>query len=205
MNKEYILYGANGHAKVIIDALQLNEIENIILVDDNSNVKQLMGYEVASPKILDNKQKTYVLISVGNNKIRKEIVNKLDTNYHSVIHPNVVIAESVKIDKGTFVAAGVVINPDTKIGNHVIINTSASIDHDCNIENFVHIAPNATLCGGISIGEGTLIGAGATILPNLKIGSWITVGAGAVITKDISDYSVVVGNPARVLRISNID
>ena len=45
-----------------------------------------------------------------------------------------------------------------------------------------------------------MVGTNATVLPRLNIGKWATVGAGAVVTKDIPDYAVAVGNPARVIK-----
>lgn len=193
-----ILYGASGHAKVIFDAIKLNDQKEVILVDDNPAVKSLGELVVLSSGIIEVNDR--VLISIGNNKTRHILAERLGVNFFSVVHPNAVIAKSVEIGEGTFIAAGVVINPDTSIGQHVIINTSASIDHDCRINDFVHVAPNATLCGGILVGEGSLIGAGATVIPNLKIGKWSTIGAGAVVTSDVPDNTVVVGNPARIIK-----
>jgi acetyltransferase-like isoleucine patch superfamily enzyme len=55
-------------------------------------------------------------------------------------------------------------------------------------------------CETMVIGRGASIGSGATILPGVNIGEGAMVGAGAVVTKDVPPYTVVVGNPARVLR-----
>ena len=52
----------------------------------------------------------------------------------------------------------------------------------------------------VVIGNDVWIGHGATILPSVRIGNGAVVGAGAVVTKDVPDYSIVAGNPARVLR-----
>lgn len=52
----------------------------------------------------------------------------------------------------------------------------------------------------ISIGHDSWLGAGAIVLPGVKIGNYCIVGAGAVVTKDIPDYSVVAGVPAKVIR-----
>lgn len=194
----YVLYGASGHSKVVLDAMELNEFKNILFIDDNENIKQLSHYKVLPSSHLGANDK--VILSIGSNEIRKRLVKNLNTSYFSVVHPKVVMARSVEFKHGVFMAAGVVINADTKIGSHVIINTSASIDHDCNIADFVHIAPNATLCGGITVGEGTLIGAGATVLPNIKIGNWSTIAAGAVVTKDVPDNATVVGVPAQTIK-----
>jgi acetyltransferase EpsM len=81
-----------------------------------------------------------------------------------------------------------------------IINTNASVDHHCIIEDFVHIAPSSTLCGNVKVGEGSHVGAGSTIIQNIRIGKWCVIGAGAVITKDIPDYSLVVGVPGKIIK-----
>lgn len=51
----------------------------------------------------------------------------------------------------------------------------------------------------VSIGENSFIGAGVVILPGTKIGKLCVIGAGAVVKGDIPDYSVVVGNPCRII------
>ena len=55
--------------------------------------------------------------------------------------------------------------------------------------------------GAIEVGENSWIGAGAIILDGVKLGKGVIVGAGAVVTKDAPDYAVLVGSPARILRI----
>ena len=56
-------------------------------------------------------------------------------------------------------------------------------------------------CKPILIKKGAWIGAGATILPGVSIGKYAIVGAASVVSKDVNDYEVVVGNPARVIRV----
>ena len=56
-------------------------------------------------------------------------------------------------------------------------------------------------CRPILIKKGAWIGAGATILPGICVGAHAIVGAASVVTKDVPDYAVVVGNPARVVKM----
>jgi len=191
-----ILYGASGHAKVIIDICKKNNKEIVAIIDDNIEISSLLNQKVIQLKQLKSIDDKFI-ISIGNNLTRKKIVNKIQSNFGIAIHPSTSIDKTVTIDVGTVVMAGSVINSSVKIGKHCIINTSSSIDHDCILENFVHISPNATLCGGIQIGEGSHVGAGAVIIPNIKIGKWCVIGAGAVVINDIPDGVTVVGNPAK--------
>jgi sugar O-acyltransferase (sialic acid O-acetyltransferase NeuD family) len=195
--RKLILYGASGHAKVVIDILVQNGDSDFFLLDDNPELKELNGQIIYRPNDISIEQNDKFLISIGVNRIRKEVAKKANDQFFSAIHPSAIVNTTVTILDGTMIAAGAVINSDSIIGFHGIINTNSSIDHDCIIDSFVHVAPGATVCGGVSIGEGTFIGAGATILPNITIGKWATIGAGAVVTKNVPDNTTVVGIPAQ--------
>ena len=190
------LYGASGHAKVIIDILKKSNQNIEKVFDDNEDIKEILGISIYST---NNIICSELIISIGNNKIRKDISNKLNCTFGKAIHPKSILDSTVKIDEGSVVMAGATINSSTKVAKHCIVNTSASIDHDCVLEDFVHISPNATLCGNVTIGEGTHVGAGAVIIPGVKVGKWVTIGAGSVVIKDITDGVTVVGNPGRIL------
>ena len=60
--------------------------------------------------------------------------------------------------------------------------------------------PGSILGGKVNIKDFASIGAGAKILPNIKIGKGAIVGAGAVVTKDVNDFEVVAGVPAKFIR-----
>lgn len=196
------LYGASGHAKVIIEILELSGIKIIGLFDDNPLIQDLIGYRCFGPLTNSNQVNDNFIISIGDNLLRKKISERFILEYGQAIHPTVIISERTQILNGTVIMGHAIINSGSSIGAHVIINTSASVDHDCKIGDFVHISPNATLCGGVSIGEGTHFGAAAVAIPNVNIGKWATIGAGTVIISDVPDYAVVVGNPGKIIKIN---
>ena len=101
---------------------------------------------------------------------------------------------------GCFINKRVVVGAKSRIGNYVLINRSASIGHHFNCDDFVSIGPGVTTGGNVTIERGAFVGTGAVILPKIHIGKHAIIGAGAVVTKDVDDYSVVVGNPAIVKR-----
>lgn len=195
-----ILFGASGHAKVVIDILEKQNIEVNFLVDANTEIKSLQSYNVQNESEYRTKKEDEVIITIGSNGIRKRIAEKLESTFGWAIHPSAILGDDVSIGQGSVVMAGAIINSSTSIGSHAIINTACSIDHDCTLGDYIHISPNATLCGTVTIGEGTHVGAGATIIPNLVIGKWVTIGAGAVIIESIPDGAVVVGNPGRIIK-----
>ena len=191
---EVNLIGAGGHAKVI----------NAILIDLGYCLKQVYddnSFKFRGIQTIQSKPEGLekVVIAIGDNKARKKF-SSYQNQYISIIHPSVLLDQSVVVGNGSMLIHGSIVQTDTTIGEHVIVNTNATIDHDCILENFVHIAPNATLCGNVTVGEGTLIGATATVLPGVKIGKWCVVGAGSVVYKNLPDFSKVAGIPAKKIK-----
>lgn len=190
------LYGASGHAKVIIDILRANNEFIEGLFDDNESICNLLGYPVLHPSSVQGP----LIISIGNNQIRHKIAESLSVEFGTAIHPFSIISETIKIGLGSVVMQGAIIQSCSNVGKHCIINTGASIDHECVIEDYVHISPHCTLCGNVQIGEGTWVGAGTTIIPGVKVGKWSVIGAGSVVTKDIPDNVLAVGNRCKIIK-----
>lgn len=203
MENKIILYGASGHAKVIIDILKSCSISIDAIIDDNPKKDIILGISIIKTINFDLKNLKNCIISIGNNKVRKILSNKLEVNFLNAIHPSAIISKFATIEQGTVVMAGVIINPEVIIKKHCIINTGAIIEHDCVIENFAHISPGVSLAGSVVVGEGAHVGIGATIIQGITVGKWATVGAGAIIIKDVPDYAVVVGNPGKIIKYNS--
>jgi acetyltransferase-like isoleucine patch superfamily enzyme len=117
-----------------------------------------------------------------------------------------VIGEDCNICEHTFVEGRV------KIGDRVTIKCGVSLWEGMTVENDVFIGPDAVftndarprsrkyprLFAKCLLKQGCSIGANSTILPGLTIGRWSMVGAGAVVTRNVPDYALVIGNPARL-------
>lgn len=190
------LYGASGHAMVIMDILEANGIPVEGLIDDNPNIHELLGLPVYHGKT-DAEE---LIISIGNNRIRKLLSEQLNASFRTAIHPTAIISPRATIREGTVVMHGAIIQTCATIGKHCIINTGSSIDHECRIGDYVHISPHATLCGNVSVGEGTWVGAGSTVIQGVTIGKWSVVAAGATVTHDVPDGVLVAGTPAKIIK-----
>lgn len=188
------LYGASGHAKVIMDIIKAQGDTVEGLVDDNRNLKELCGV----PVLHAAEGLSPFIVSIGNCKIRKLITESLNCSFGKAIHPSAIISLSATIGDGTVVMPGVIINAEAEIGKHCIVNTNASIDHECVIGDYVHIAPGCTVSGNVHIGECTWIGVGTVIRQGIKIGSNCVIGAGSVIVKDIPDNVTAYGVPCKI-------
>jgi UDP-2-acetamido-3-amino-2,3-dideoxy-glucuronate N-acetyltransferase len=129
------------------------------------------------------------------------------------------IGDHVKIGTNCVIGSFVYIDRNVLVGNNCKIQNRALIYDPAIIHDGVFIGPGAILTNdknpraisisgkivnsgdwdkvGVEIFEGASIGAGAICVAPLKIGKWAVVGAGSVVTKDVKNYSLVVGNPAR--------
>jgi acetyltransferase-like isoleucine patch superfamily enzyme len=114
------------------------------------------------------------------------------------IQKNASVGKRCKISSHTFICEGVTIEDNVFIGHGVMfINDSypRATAADGNLQTEADWKVERTV-----VKMGASIGSGATILSNVSIGENAIVGAGSVVTKDVPASSIVVGNPARVLR-----
>jgi|TARA_Y100000310_G_scaffold141127_1_gene140542 UDP-2-acetamido-3-amino-2,3-dideoxy-glucuronate N-acetyltransferase len=146
----------------------------------------------------------------------------------SYVDKNVVIGKGTKIwhfshiqsgseiGKNCSVGQNVNIGNNVKIGNHVKIQNNVSVYEGVELEDYVFCGPSMVFTNikvprsefpqrGSRFYEKTLvkksasIGANATIVCGVTIGEYAMIGSGAVVTKDVSPFTLVVGNPARVV------
>lgn len=126
-----------------------------------------------------------------------------------VVLKNAVIGSNCNINCHTFIENNVV------IGNNVTIKPGVYLWDGLRIEDDVFVGPNATFVNDkfprskqhlpehdlTILKKGCSIGANATILSGITIGENAFVGAGSVVTKNVPDNAVVIGNPAKLLRM----
>lgn len=113
------------------------------------------------------------------------------------VQKNAFIGKNCKISSHTFICEGVTVEDDVFIGHNV---------------TFINdMYPRSTIEGGLQteadwkvvstfIRKGASVGSSATILAGVTVGEGAIVGAGAVVTKDVPPWTIVAGNPAKVLR-----
>ena len=110
---------------------------------------------------------------------------------------DVVIGDDVKVQNNVSLFHGVTVEDGVFIGPHVcftndLIPRAINIDGSTKGEADWSVSP-------ILVRHGAALGANSTILPGVTIGRWAMVGSGSVVTRDVGDYELVAGNPARRL------
>ncbi|HHH50493.1 MAG TPA: acetyltransferase [Saprospiraceae bacterium] len=208
MRAGIVLIGYSGHAYVVADSMQDNNLQILGYCDkeqkkENPLELNYLGSEGGEKahKILCN---SYFFITIGDNSIREKVFQKLiKTPSYSTIqvaHHRNFISKHVELGMGIYIGSNTSINAFSEISNGVICNTGCIIEHECKIGAFAHIAPGAVLAGNVEIGERTFVGANSVIKQGVKIGKDVTIGAGSVVINDIPDNITVVGNPARIIK-----
>ncbi len=122
------------------------------------------------------------------------------------------IMPNCKIGAACNIGQNVVVSPDVILGNNVKVQNNVSIYTGVICEDDVFLGPSMVFTNVINprsavnrkneymktiVGKGATIGANATIVCGHNIGKYAFIGAGAVVTKEVKDYALVIGNPAR--------
>jgi len=130
------------------------------------------------------------------------------------IRKNAVLGENCIIGKNVYIDA------DVQIGSNVKIQNNVSVYHGVTIADGVFVGPHVCFTNDknprainsdgapkkaddwviskIFVDRGASIGANATIVAGIRIGKWAMIGSGSVVTKDVPDFALVIGNPARI-------
>ncbi len=201
---QLFVFGAGGHAKVVIDAMELLGLIPEAVFDDDSSRKDgvYCGYAVLGGMESLCARRTgcaTVIVAIARNDVRRFIVGQLMNRGFplcGVRHPRATISPRASVSSTAQILAGVLVNPDAVIGEHVLLNTGCIIEHDSQVSDFAHVGPGAVLAGAVKVSEGAFVGSGATVRPFVNIGAWATVGAGAVVVGDVPEGAVVAGVPA---------
>jgi len=134
--------------------------------------------------------------------------------HHCQVRPNAVIGENCNIGKGVYIDADVHVGDNVKIQNYV------SVYHGVTLEDGVFIGPHACFTNDMRprainadgspksaddwilsktlVKKGAAIGANSTIRCGITVGEWAMIGSGSVVTRDVPNYGLVFGNPARL-------
>lgn len=146
----------------------------------------------------------FVNLITGSTTVRYETGRELAAlgcAFTNLIHPSVDLT-MVQLGVGNYVQENVVLQAEVRVGHNCAINAGAVISHESALGDSVFVAPGCRVAGLVSVGAGTQLGIGSTVLPRLTIGRWVMIGAGSVVIEDVPDYATVVGNPGKVIRIS---
>jgi len=227
-DKKIIIFGASKAGKMILNILAKLYVDADYFVDNNPDKwgTTLMDKKIIPPTILKDepRERTIILIASTFDAEISSQLNEMsyerNVNFFSTIYDST--PKKIKVGKHTFcpeqlmptpystyiasigafcsIAPGVIIGPS----NHPLdLLTTHSFTNNKTVGLLPDNLPElktATKNNGVVIKNDVWIGINAIILANITIGNGAIIGAGSVVTKDVPDYAVVCGNPARIIK-----
>ena len=167
---------------------------------------KVIGRDSDIPEFLKD-ENTYVFSAFLDMKHKKDSYSRLkqlgvpESKFINLIHPTAIIPKGYcKIGHGVMFAPLSQLSPDTTVSNNCMLLANSFLGHNSFMDEFSSIATNSVVGAHVHIGKGVHVGSNATIRETVKIGDFSFIGMGAVVLEDVPEHSIVVGNPAKVLR-----
>ena len=214
--EKLIILGTGGNCIDILDTINdINENNGqtiykcIGFLDDNQEYwgKTHHGIEVLGSLNSASKYNECLFVNgIGspyNFWKKKDIILKTQIpleKFATIIHPSASVSKMAKLGHGTVVLQNVTIASNVTIGKHVIVLPNSVISHDDSIGDYTCITGGVCISGGVTIGTSCYLGANSSIIDNIAIGDFCLVGMGSVVIDPVEENSVVIGNPAKILR-----
>jgi sugar O-acyltransferase (sialic acid O-acetyltransferase NeuD family) len=197
-----VVYGASGHARVLIDLMRLSgEFFPVAALDDSPSGAEVLGVPVLGNSSLLSQLKAdgidRAVLGIGSvqkHRARAKLYDRLAAagfKIPNLIHARAMVEPSVVMGVGNQIFAGAVVGSAAKLGDNTIVNSGTVVSHDCVIASHTHLSPGAILAGGVEVGENTLVGMGVTVYLGVRIGSNVVISNGSHIMKDVPDGSVI--------------
>lgn len=200
------IYGASQGGSVVRECvLAMGGYEIVAYLDDTPGLigGRLDGIPIRSGKDLENLLDDgvgSVVSHVASRSFRLQLrdrVNAAGLHLLNVIHPSVVVSASLRMGQGNLIKAGAVLGTEVSIGDCCIIDNGVVVPHHNRLGHAVHLAPGVSMGGDCRVGDRTLLGVGASIAPRITIGADVIVAPASGVVRDVPDFAVMEGNPAR--------
>ena len=207
------IYGYGGHGLEVEELarvinLKENRWEKIIFVDDAKDKidnEKIFSFEDIiskySPKDIE------FMTGIGEPVIREKLYNKVkekDYCFAILVHPSASVAESAVLEEGTMVAHNAFVSIKAHLFTNALVQPLACVHHECSVGRNSVVSTSAVMGGNSSLGYNSLIGLGASFKQGISVGNVSVGGMGAVGIKNVSDRVMVVGNPARAIKMGDL-
>ncbi len=211
--RRVVFWGATGQAKVLREFVAARGVTLVALFDDTEELASPFpdvpiyrgreGFARWLAEVGDPSEVGFLVAIGGEHGAARVRIHRFLEDHGleplTAVHPSAFVADNARLGPGCQILAHAVVAVECELGRDCIVNTAASVDHEGRLGDGVHLAPGARLAGCVSVGDYAMVGAGAIVLPRTRIGEGAVIGAGAVVLRDVEAWTVVAGNPARLI------
>jgi acetyltransferase EpsM len=221
MNKKVIIIGGEGNGGIIASCIEDNranfndlEWEVAGFLNDFEIGKSINGYPVMggtndiSKFVKEDYYFMYAIHMIGRNVKSEEVFLRMKIPFDrlaTIIHKSAFVAKSVTIEPGVFIMANCYAGPETKLGYCTLMMANSLVGHHTVIGPLCHLSLGSITGSYVRVGKVSDVAMGARVVERCKIGNYAVAGANALITKDIPDYEIHVGSPAKFLKKVRLD
>lgn len=220
MSKKVVIVGGEGNGGVIAACIYDNRVkysdfqwEVVGFVNDYE--KEVAGYPVIGKlsDISDLLRNTdyffcWGIHLVGRNVLTEKLYREANIpkdRLATIIHKTAFVASNAVLEPGVFVMSNSYIGPGAYIGSSSLIMANCSIGHNIIMDSLCHCSVGSIMTGYSEMGLCSDLAVGSTLLAYKKIGRFGMLGAGSLATRDIPEYEIHVGSPAKLLKRINKD
>ena len=197
MQTDVILISSGIHGREMVEIIRRTGKYNLLgIVRITETTEQISpdGIPILGGlSVLSNYPDTAVMCDNEARYVSERLISLIDPT--AFVHPSAVIGKGCVVYPNCFIGAEAV------LGESCFLLTSAVVNHNCTLGNRVIMATGAHLAGSVKIDDNAYIGQDATIRQFTTVGKNALIGMGAVVVKPVPDNAVMVGNPAKLLRM----
>ncbi len=211
--KKLIIAGGQGNGAIVAQIVEdLNSVDRqweIVGFLNDREVEPINGYPIlgkvdsdsVAPYLLD--ENVYFFYSLISLKLNYKWLSKLHdlgipiSRFATVVHPTAVVSKDAVLGKNVCVHALSIIGPNTRVGNFVQLFGHAMLGHNSQVDDYAYVTSNSVVGAYAHLKQGAFLGINSTTLDRVTLGEWSIVGQHSNVIRDVPDYAIVVGNPAR--------
>ena len=215
-NKKVLIIGGEGNGGVVASCIEDNrkrfndnEWQVAGFVNDFEKGKTINGYPVLGGTddikqlLKEDYYFIYAIHMIGRNIKTAEVFNKIDIpddRFATIVHKTAFIADNAILEPGVFVMSNSYIGPAAHIGKCCLIMANALIGHNTTVGHCCHFSVGSITSSYVKIGQFSDVTLGARVIEKVTLGNFAVAGASALVTKDIPDYEIHVGTPAKFMK-----
>lgn len=214
-DKKLIIIGGEGNGGVVASCIEDNrnrfgDLEWKVCGFVNDFETEVNGYPVVGklsdlPSLI--KETDYYFLwaihLVGRNVLTEKMFRQAaipDERLATVVHKSAFVASSAILEPGVFVMYNSYIGPFARIGKCSLIMANCSIGHNIIMGPLCHCSVGSIMTGYSELGLCSDLAIGASILAYVKVGKFAMVGANSLATRNIPDFEIHIGSPAKFLK-----